>query len=401
MAAHNSEYYIKLETKYGAHNYHPLPVVITRAKGVWVWDPEGRKYLDCLASYSAVNQGHRHPLIVRALKDQLGKVTLTSRAFHNDMLGPFLEKLSQVTGMGMALPMNTGAEAVETSIKLARKWGYKKKGVEKDKAEIIVCRDNFHGRTTTIVGFSTDPLARNEFGPFTPGFRIISFDDVRALEKAITKNTVGFLVEPIQAEAGVNIPSKGYLKSAREVCKEHNVLFMLDEIQTGCCRTGKFFAWQHENAKPDIMMLGKALGGGMFPVSVAVASEKIMSVIRPGEHGSTFGGNPLACAVAMASLDVLIDEKMDRRADALGRYFREGLLSIRSERIKEIRGMGLLNAIEVKKSAGTARKYTEQLMKRGVLAKDTHGQSIRFAPPLVITKREIDWMVGIIKEVLE
>jgi ornithine--oxo-acid transaminase len=401
VAAHNSEYYIKLETKYGAHNYHPLPVVITRAKGVWVWDPEGRKYLDCLASYSAVNQGHRHPLIVRALKDQLGKVTLTSRAFHNDMLGPFLEKLSQVTGMGMALPMNTGAEAVETSIKLARKWGYKKKGVEKDKAEIIVCRDNFHGRTTTIVGFSTDPLARNEFGPFTPGFRIISFDDVRALEKAITKNTVGFLVEPIQAEAGVNIPSKGYLKSAREVCKEHNVLFMLDEIQTGCCRTGKFFAWQHENAKPDIMMLGKALGGGMFPVSVAVASEKIMSVIRPGEHGSTFGGNPLACAVAMASLDVLIDEKMDRRADALGRYFREGLLSIRSERIKEIRGMGLLNAIEVKKSAGTARKYTEQLMKRGVLAKDTHGQSIRFAPPLVITKREIDWMVGIIKEVLE
>lgn len=401
MAAHDSDYYIELEKRYGAHNYHPLPVVISRAKGVWVWDPQGRKYLDCLASYSAVNQGHRHPRIVKALRDQLGKVTLTSRAFHNDMLGPFLEKLSQVTGMDMALPMNTGAEAVETSIKLARKWGYKKKGVAENKAEIIVCRDNFHGRTTTIVGFSTDPLARNDFGPFTPGFRIIPFDDVHALEKAITRNTVGFLVEPIQAEAGVKIPSGGYLKAAREVCKRHNVLLMLDEIQTGCCRTGKFFAWQHENAEPDIMMLGKALGGGIFPVSVAVAPKKIMSVIGPGEHGSTFGGNPLACAVAMASLDVLIDEKLDLRAESLGRHFQKGLRSIRSEKIEEIRGMGLLNAIEIRKSAGTARKYAEQLMKRGVLAKDTHGQTIRFAPPLVITEREIDWMVGIIREVLE
>jgi ornithine--oxo-acid transaminase len=401
VAAHNSDYYIELEKRYGAHNYHPLPVVISRAKGVWVWDPEGRKYIDCLASYSAVNQGHRHPRIVKALREQLGRVTLTSRAFHNDMLGPFLEKLSKVTGMDMALPMNTGAEAVETSIKLARKWAYKKKGVAQNKAEIIVCRENFHGRTTTIVGFSTDPLARNDFGPFTPGFKIIPFDDVPALEKAITKNTAGFLVEPIQAEAGVNIPREGYLKSARAVCRRHNVLFMLDEIQTGCCRTGRFFAWQHENAEPDIMMLGKALGGGMFPVSVAVASKKIMSVIRPGEHGSTFGGNPLACAVAMASLDVLIDEKMDRRAELLGTHFRKALQSIRSDRIEEIRGMGLLNAIEVKKSAGPARKYTEQLMKRGVLAKDTHGQTIRFAPPLVITKREIDWMVEVIREVLE
>ncbi len=401
MAVYDSDYYIKLEKQYGAHNYHPIPVVISRAKGVWVWDPEGRKYLDCLASYSAVNQGHRHQRIVRALKDQANKVTLTSRAFHNDMLGPFLEKLSQVTRMGMALPMNTGAEAVETSIKLARKWGYKKKGVRKDRAEIIVCRNNFHGRTTTIVGFSTDPLAHNDFGPFSPGFKIVPFDDVRALEKAITKNTVGFLVEPIQAEAGINVPSRGYLKEARAVCRKHNVLFMLDEIQTGCCRTGKFFAWQHENAKPDIMVLGKALGGGMFPVSVAVASKKIMSVIRPGEHGSTFGGNPLACAVAMASLDVLLEEKMDERADVLGRRFREGLVSIRSDKVVEIRGMGLLNGVEIRKTAGTARKYTEQLMNRGVLAKDTHGQTIRFAPPLVITEREIDWMVGVIREVLE
>ncbi len=401
MARRNSNYFMKLEKEYGAHNYHPIPVVISRAKGVWVWDPEGRRYLDCLSSYSAVNQGHRHPAIVRALREQANKVTLTSRAFYNNMLGPYLEKLIKVTGMGMALPMNTGAEAVETSIKIARKWGYKKKGVPKNKAQIIVCRDNFHGRTTTIVGFSTDPLANDGFGPFSPGFKIIPFDDIPALEKAITVNTVGFLVEPIQAEAGVKIPSKGYLKAARAVCRKKDVLFMLDEIQTGCCRTGKFFAWQHENAKPDIMMLGKALGGGIFPVSAAISSKSIMKVIRPGEHGSTFGGNPLACAVAMASLDVLIREKMDRRAEVLGRRFRQGLRTIRSNKIKEIRGVGLLNAIEIKKSAGTARKYTEQMMKLGVLAKDTHGQTIRFAPPLVIKEREIDWIVGIVKKVLE
>jgi ornithine--oxo-acid transaminase len=290
-------------------------------------------------------------------------VTLTSRAFYNNMLGPYLEKLIKVTGMGMALPMNTGAEAVETSIKIARKWGYKKKGVPKNKAQIIVCRDNFHGRTTTIVGFSTDPLANDGFGPFSPGFKIIPFDDIPALEKAITVNTVGFLVEPIQAEAGVKIPSKGYLKAARAVCRKDNVLFMLDEIQTGCCRTGKFFAWQHENAKPDIMMLGKALGGGIFPVSAAISSKSIMKVIRPGEHGSTFGGNPLACAVAMASLDVLIREKMDRRAEFLGRRFRQGLQTIRSTKIKEIRGIGLLNAIEIKNTArrsGSPRPWSSR-----------------------------------------
>ncbi len=401
MAAHNSKYYIKLENTYGAHNYHPIPVVISKAKGVWVWDPEGRKYIDCLSSYSAVNQGHRHPKIIKALKDQANKVTLTSRAFHNDMLGPFLQKLTKVTKMGMALPMNTGAEAVETAIKIARKWGYEKKGVPKNKAEIVVCEENFHGRTTTIVGFSTDPLAREGFGPFTPGFKVIPYDDVSALEKAITKNTVGFLVEPIQAEAGVNVPSKGYLKAAKAVCKKHNVLFMLDEIQTGCCRTGKLFAWEHENAKPDIIMLGKALGGGVFPVSAAITSKTIMSVIGPGEHGSTFGGNPLASAIGIASLDVLIEEKMAERARILGKRFRDGLLAIHSNKVKEVRGVGLLNAVEIKKSAGNARQYTEVLKERGILAKDTHGQTIRFAPPLVIQQKEIDWMVGVIKKVLE
>lgn len=400
VAARNSKYFMKLENQYGAHNYHPIPVVISKAKGVWVWDPEGKKYMDCLASYSAVNQGHRHPKIIKALKDQVNRVTLTSRAFHNDMLGPFLKQLTKVAQMEMALPMNTGAEAVETAIKIARKWGYEKKGVAKNKAQIIVCRENFHGRTTTIVGFSTDPIARTGFGPFTPGFKVIPYDNVEALEKAITGNTVGFLVEPVQAEAGVKVPSKGYLKAAKAVCKKHNVLFMLDEIQTGCCRTGKMFAWQHEGAKPDIMMLGKALSGGVLPVSAALASRDIMSVIGPGEHGSTFGGNPLASAVGMAALDVLVKEKLDQRAARLGERFRKGLKAIPTKKIKEIRGMGLLNAIEIKKRYGSARPYAERLKELGILAKDTHGQTIRFAPPLVIKEKEIDWMLGVIKEVL-
>ncbi|NIO29121.1 MAG: ornithine--oxo-acid transaminase [Candidatus Latescibacteria bacterium] len=398
--ARGSKYYIALENEYGAHNYHPIPVVISKAKGVWVWDPEGRKYLDCLASYSAVNQGHRHPKIIKALRDQANKVTLTSRAFHNDMLGPFLKKLTKVTQLEMALPMNTGAEAVETAVKIARKWGYEKKGVPKNKAQIIVCRDNFHGRTTTIVSFATDPVTRVGFGPFTPGFKVIPYNDIDALENAITDNTVGFLVEPIQAEAGVKVPSEGYMRAAGDVCRQHNVLFMLDEIQTGCCRTGKMFAWMHENAKPDVIMVGKALGGGVVPVSAAVSSRDIMSVIGPGEHGSTFGGNPLACAVGMASLDVLIEEKLDKRAEKLGRRFREGLHKIKTNKVKEIRGVGLLNAIEIKKSAGDARKYTERLKELGVLAKDTHGQTIRFAPPLVIEERELDWMLGAIEKVL-
>jgi ornithine--oxo-acid transaminase len=396
----NSAYFMQLEEEYGAHNYHPIPVVISRAEGVWVWDPEDRMYMDCLSSYSAVNQGHRHPRVLAALREQAERLTLTSRAFHNDRLGPFLKKLTEVTQMEMALPMNTGAEAVETAIKIARKWGYKKKGVPDRKAEIVVCEENFHGRTTTIVGFSTDPAARDGFGPPTPGFKIIPYDDVPALERAITPHTVGFLVEPVQGEAGVKVPSPGYLKEAMAVCRRHNVLLMLDEIQTGFCRTGKMFAWMHEGVKPDIMMVGKALGGGVYPVSAALASREIMSVIGPGEHGSTFGGNPLACAVATAALDVLIDEKLDRRAETLGKRFREGLRSIRSDKVKEIRGMGLLNAIELHPAAGRARIYTEKLKSLGVLAKETHEVTIRFAPPLVITEEQIDWLVGKIGEAL-
>jgi len=394
----NSTYYMHLEEEYGAHNYHPIPVVISRAEGVWVWDPEGRKYMDCLSSYSAVNQGHRHPRVIAALREQADRLTLTSRAFHNDRLGPFLKKLTEVTQMEMALPMNTGAEAVETAIKIARKWGYKVKRVPDQKAEIIVCEENFHGRTTTIVGFSTDPGSRDGFGPPTPGFKIIPYNDIDALEKAITLNTVGFLVEPIQGEAGVKVPSPGYLREAKSVCEKNNVLLMLDEIQTGFCRTGKMFAWMHEGTKPDILMVGKALGGGVYPVSAALASKDIMSVIGPGEHGSTFGGNPLACAVATAALDVLIDEKLDKRAEAMGERFRKGLRAMRSDKVKEVRGMGLLNAIEIKPGAGKARQYTEKLKGLGVLAKETHEVTIRFAPPLVIGDDQIDWLVEKIGE---
>jgi ornithine--oxo-acid transaminase len=401
VTARSSKYYINLDNTYGAHNYHPIPVVVSRARGVWVWDPEGRKYLDCLSAYSAVNQGHRHPRIIKALKDQAGKVTLTSRAFHNDMMGVFLKKLTSVAHMDVALPMNTGAEAVETAIKIARKWGYEKKGVPANKARIIVCRENFHGRTTTIVGFSTDPSARDGFGPFSPGFKIIPYDSIDALEKAITPETVGFLVEPIQGEAGVHVPARGYLREAKAVCRKNNVLLMLDEIQTGFCRTGKMFAWMHENVKPDILMVGKALGGGVLPVSAALASADIMSVIGPGEHGSTFGGNPLASAVAIAALEVLIDEKLDVRAEKLGIKFRKGLGAIGSKKIKEIRGMGLLNAIELKKPAGTAREFALRLKDLGVLAKDTHGQTIRFAPPLVISESELDWLIERITRALE
>ncbi|MBI4719742.1 MAG: ornithine--oxo-acid transaminase [Chitinivibrionia bacterium] len=390
-----------LDNTYGAHNYHPIPVVVSRAKGVWVWDPEGRKYLDCLSAYSAVNQGHRHPAVIKALKDQAGKVTLTSRAFHNDMMGLFLKKLTSIARMDVALPMNTGAEAVETAIKIARKWGYVRKGVPSNKARIICCKENFHGRTTTIVGFSTDPPAREGFGPFSPGFKVIPYNSIAALENAITPETVGFLVEPIQGEAGVKVPDPGYLRAAKAVCRKNHVLLMLDEIQTGFCRTGTMFAWMREDAKPDILMVGKALGGGVMPVSAALASADIMSVIGPGEHGSTFGGNPLASAVAIAALDVLIKEKLDASAEKLGMRFRNALNAIGSKKVKEIRGVGLLNAIELKKSAGTAREFAERLKELGVLAKDTHGQTIRFAPPLVIREREIDWLVERIARVLE
>lgn len=400
MARKNSRYYINLENKYTAHGYHPLPVVLSRGKGVWVWDVDGKKYIDCLSAYSAVNQGHLHPRIIKALREQAAKLTLTSRAFHNDQLGVFMKKLSKLARMEMALPMNTGAEAVETAIKIARKWGYEKKGVRKNKAEIITCRENFHGRTTTIVGFSTDPDAYTNFGPATPGFKIIPYNDTKALEKAITKSTVAFLVEPIQGEAGVNIPDAGYLEKIRKICTKHKILLIFDEIQTGLCRTGKMFSWMYENAKPDMITLGKALGGGVMPVSAVVSSEKVMSVITPGTHGSTFGGNPLACVVGTASLDVLIDEKLDKRAMRLGKYFRKRLHEIATDKVAEIRGRGLLIALELKKSAGTAREYTEKLMKLGVLAKDTHGQTIRFAPPLVITEKQIDWIIERVRKVI-
>jgi ornithine--oxo-acid transaminase len=396
-----SQYYMDLENTYGAHNYHPIPVVISKADGVWVWDPEGRRYMDCLSSYSAVNQGHRHPKIIAALKDQADRVTLTSRAFHNDMLGPFLKKLTEFAQMDVALPMNTGAEAVETAIKIARKWGYEKKCVPHGKAEIVACQENFHGRTTTIVGFSTDPLARDGFGPPTPGFKVIPYDDASALENAINDCTVGFLVEPIQGEAGVKVPATGYLKKAKAICEKHEVLLMLDEVQTGFCRTGKMFAWMHENTKPDILMVGKALGGGVYPVSAALASKEVMSVIGPGEHGSTFGGNPLACAVGMAALDVLVDEKLGERAEVLGERFRGRLRALRTDKIEEIRGMGLLNAIEIKPEAGIARQYTEKLKDLGVLAKETHETTIRFAPPLVIEEDQIDWLAEMIGKALE
>jgi len=389
-----------LENTYGAHNYHPIPVVIAKAEGVWVWDPEGRKYMDCLSSYSAVNQGHRHPKIIGALTEQANRLTLTSRAFHNDMLGPYLKRLTEYAQMDVALPMNTGAEAVETAIKIARKWGYVKKGVAADKAEIITCEENFHGRTTTIVGFSTDPIAHDNFGPATPGFKIIPYNDVAALEAAITENTVGFLVEPIQGEAGVKVPDAGYLKKAKDVCEKNNVLLMLDEVQTGFCRTGKTFCWMHENVKPDIMMVGKALGGGVYPVSAALARKDVMSVIGPGEHGSTFGGNPLACAVALAALDVLIDENLDEKAEVLGERFRGGLRDLGSDKVSAIRGVGLLNAIDIKPEAGEARQYTEKLKDLGVLAKETHETTIRFAPPLIIAEDQIDWLVEKIGEAL-
>lgn len=395
----SSKEYMEIESKYGAHNYHPIPVVIAKAKGPWVWDVEGKKYLDCLSAYSAVNQGHLHPKITQALKDQLNRVALTSRAFYNDKMGLYLKRLLEVCGEGfdMALPMNTGAEAVETAVKMARRWGYEVKGVEKDKAEIIVCKDNFHGRTTTIVGFSTDPDANTNFGPFTPGFKIIPFNDTEALEEAITSNTVAFLVEPIQGEAGVKIPENGYLKKIREICTENNVLLILDEIQTGFCRTGKMFCHQYEDVIPDVMTLGKALGGGLIPVSAVVSRKEIMKVFTPGSHGSTFGGFPLACAAAEAALDVLIEEKLDERATELGTFFIDELKKLDHPRIKEVRGKGLLTAVELHEKA---RSFTEKLIDEGILAKDTHDYSIRFAPPLVITKEELNWALEKIKKVL-
>jgi len=392
--------FIETDERYGAHNYHPLPVVIEKAERCWVWDVEGRKFLDCLSAYSAVNQGHRHPKIVAALKTQADRVTLTSRAFHNDQMGPWLKLLCEITGYPKALPMNTGAEAVETAIKAARKWGQYVKGVPEGKQEIVVCEHNFHGRTTTIVGFSSDRQTRDGFGPFTPGFPRIPYGDVKALEAAITPNTVGFLVEPIQGEAGVVVPPEGYLKAVREVCSRHNVLLLADEVQTGFCRTGRWFACDWEAVKPDVMILGKALGGGLFPVSAIVAGEEVMGVFHPGDHGSTFGGNPLAAAVSKASLEVLRDEKLDKRAAELGPYFMDRLRALNSPHIEKVRGKGLLVGVVIRESSGPARPFCMKLMEEGILAKDTHEQVIRFAPALVITKEEIDWAVERIGKVL-
>ena len=400
MMRYSSQELMDMEQQYGAHNYHPLEVVITKAEGVWVEDPEGRRYMDMLSAYSAVNQGHRHPRIIKALKDQADELTLTSRAFYSDRWPLFAKKLAELTGKDMVLPMNTGAEAVETAIKTMRKWGYLVKGVEKDKAEIIVFEDNFHGRTVTIVSFSVDPIAKDNYGPYTPGFVVVPYDDLEAVRKAVNKKTVGILVEPIQGEAGVAVPSEGFLKGLEEIARENNVLLAVDEIQTGLCRTGKTFAFQHEGIDPDLIIMGKALGGGVFPVSAVAADREVLEVFQPGSHGSTFGGNPLACAVANEALDVLIDEKMSERAAELGAYFMEGLKAIKSPKIKQVSGKGLLIAIALEESGGKARKYTTALKEKGLLCKETHDWIIRFAPPLVITREEIDKALEAVREVL-
>ncbi|HRD01169.1 MAG TPA: ornithine--oxo-acid transaminase [Candidatus Saccharicenans sp.] len=397
----DSKDYIVIEDIYGAHNYHPLDVVITRAKGIWMWDVEGKKYLDFLSAYSAVNQGHCHPRIVKALQNQAKKLTLTSRAFRNDQWPLLAKELCELTGFNMVLPMNSGAEAVETAIKLARKWAYQKKGLPQDEAEIIACANNFHGRTVTIISFSTDPLYRQDFGPFTPGFQIIPFGDAEALEAAITPRTAAFLVEPIQAEAGILIPPDGFLKKAKEICEKNNVLFIADEIQTGLGRVGKMFACEYEGVKPDIMVIGKSLGGGCYAVSAVLSTNEIMGLFKPGEHGSTFGGNPLACAVAREALNVIQDEKLVESADEKGSYFLEKLRTIKSKHIKEIRGRGLLIGIELYPEAGGARRFCEELMKEGLLCKETHENVIRFAPPLIISKKELDWAFKKIKKVFK
>jgi len=393
--------HIELNEKYGAHNYLPLPVVLEKGEGVWVWDVEGRRYLDMLSSYSALNQGHRHPRILKALIEQTQRITLTSRAFHNDVLGRFLKKLHDVTGYDKALPMNTGVEAVETALKIARKWGYVKKGIPKYEGKVIVAEGNFHGRTITVISFSTEELYKEGFGPFTPGFEVVPYGDEKAIENAIDENTIAVLLEPIQGEGGVRIPPEGYLRKVREITRERNVLLILDEIQTGLGRTGKLFAFEWEDARPDILVLGKALGGGVYPVSAALANNDVMNVIGPNEHGSTFGGNPLAAAVGIASIDVIIEEKLPERARELGEYFLNELKKIESPFIKEVRGKGLLIGVEIKEEYGTARPFCEKLATLGILAKETHEQVIRFAPPLVITKEEIDWALERIEKVLK
>jgi ornithine--oxo-acid transaminase len=393
----NTAEYIELEERYGAHNYHPLDVVIQEASGVWVTDTEGNKYLDCLSAYSALNQGHCHPSILKTLIEQAGKVSLTSRAFRNDQLPLLYEDLCKLTGYERVLPMNSGAEAVETAIKAVRKWGYTVRNIPEGKAEIVCAADNFHGRTTTIVSFSTEPQYRFGFGPFTPGFRTVRYGDIDDLASTITPNTAGFLVEPIQGEAGIIIPPAGYLQKAAELCRKHNIIFMADEIQTGLGRTGKMFAFEHENIRPDVVIIGKALGGGFYPVSAVLSSSEILGVFQPGDHGSTFGGNPLAAAVARQALRVIVEENLVSKARESGEYFMNRLRSIRNRHIVEVRGRGLLIGLVLDTKA---RPYCEALMAEGILCKETHERVIRFAPPLIITKAEIDWAIERIEKVI-
>jgi ornithine--oxo-acid transaminase len=386
--------------RYSAHNYKPLPVVLERGEGVWVWDVDGKRYLDMLSAYSALNQGHRHPDIVGAAREQLDRITLTSRAFHNDVMGPFLRELCTLLGYQKALPMNTGAEAVETAIKMVRKWGYQVKGVPADRAEIIVCEGNFHGRTTTIVSFSDDPQYRDGFGPFTPGFRLIPYGDAAALEAAIDETTVGFLVEPLQGEGGVVVPPDGYLDRVAEICRAQRVALITDEIQTGLGRTGRMLCADWDDVRADVVTLGKALGGGVYPVSAVVADDEFMDVFKPGDHGSTFGGNPLAAAIGLASLRVTVDEDLPRRARELGGWFMERLRAIRSPHVEQVRGRGLMVGVVIRESSGPARPFCEALMERGILAKETHHQVIRFAPPLVIEQATLEEALEPIEAVL-
>jgi ornithine--oxo-acid transaminase len=396
----DTSYFIDLEEKYGARNYKPLDVVLTRGQGIWVWDVADNRYMDCLSSYSAVNQGHCHPKIMETMIRQAQRLTLTSRAFRNDQLGPFYEELCALTNSHLVLPMNSGAEAVETAIKAVRKWGYRTKGIGEGRAEVIVCENNFHGRTITIVGFSTEQQYRNGFSPFTPGFVVVPYGDAEALENAITINTVAFLVEPIQGEAGVVIPPAGYMARVREICTRHNIAMITDEIQTGLGRTGKLLAEEHDDVEADVTLIGKALSGGFYPVSAILSNADVLGVFMPGDHGSTFGGNPLACAVARTALKVLVEEGMVENSARMGDYFLDNLRSIKSPAVKEIRGKGLFIGVELHPEAGGARRFCERLMKEGLLCKETHDNVIRFAPPLIITKQDIDWALERIEPVL-
>jgi ornithine--oxo-acid transaminase len=396
----NTKEIIAIEEQYGAHNYHPLDVVIEKAEGIWVWDVDGKKYMDCLAAYSAVNQGHCHPRILKAMKEQAEKVTLTSRAFRNDQLPMLCKELCELTGYTMVLPMNSGAEAVETALKAARKWGYKIKGVPEDKAEIIACTNNFSGRTISIISFSTEAQYKDGFGPFTPGYKIVEYGNAEDFEKAITPDTVAFLVEPIQGEGGVIVPPEGYMKKVYDICKKNNVLLIADEIQSGLGRSGKLFAYEYDGIKPDMVTIGKALSGGFYPVSAVLSDKEILGVFKPGDHGSTFGGNPLGAAIAREALKVLVEENLIEKSFELGNYFRQKLNEINSKHVKEIRGKGLFIGVELKPEAKGARRFCEALKDRGILCKETHENVIRFAPPLIITKEDIDWALPKIREVL-